>query len=128
VTHFRQALEIDPDYEFARFDLGRALIAAGDPAEAIRQLDAVLERAPADADAWSARGSASLLLQDYAAAERAFRAALQLRSRDAGDWYNLGLSLEFQDRSEEAESAYAQALHVDPALHAAAIGLRRVRG
>lgn len=127
VADFRRALEIAPDYRFARFDLGRALIAAGRPDEAIQELDRLLDTHPDDLDAWSARGAACLLLGRWPAAEEAFRRVLTGRVTDAGAWYNLGLSLEFQDLPQDAENAYAQALHLDPTLSAAAIGLQRVR-
>jgi Flp pilus assembly protein TadD len=127
VEQFRNALEIDPDYRFARFDLGRALIAAGRPGDALAELDLFLQAHPEDVDAWRSRGSALLLLQDYARAESAFRKVLSQQMTDAGAWYNLGLSLEYQDRPRDAENAYAQALHLDPTLSAAAIGLQRVR-
>lgn len=127
VSDFQRALELDPDYRFARFDLGRALIAADRPRDAIAELDRFLTTHPEDLDAWAARGSACLLVGDWPAAERAFRKVLSGRVTDAGSWYNLGLSLEFQDLPQDAENAYAQALHLDPTLSAAAIGLQRVR-
>jgi uncharacterized protein YkwD/Flp pilus assembly protein TadD len=124
---FRKALELQPDYDYARYNLARALNAAGRPAEAVALLDELLAANPADLDVRATRGSAGLLLQDYRAAEADFRLVLQERRGDAAAWYNLGLALEYQERSVDAGNAYRQALHLDPNLHAARVALQRLR-
>lgn len=128
VEHFRHALRLSPDYRFATFNLGRALLHAGHPDEALVVLDRYLETSPGDTEAWRAIGSAALLTQDYSRAESALRRVLAADTRDAAAWYNLGLSVEYQDRPEEAERAYMQALHLDPDLTPARDALSRVRG
>ncbi len=127
VAAFEHALRLDPTYQFARFDLGRALLARSDGAAAIEVLRGYLESAPDDLDAWGSLGSAALLEGRYDVAERAFRRVLATRRRDAISWYNLGLALEYTDRPSEAENAYVQALFLDSSLVAAAAGLARVR-
>ncbi len=127
VAHFEHALAIDPDYPYARFDLGRALLSSDRASEALATLDRYLALHPDDIDALASSGSAALLGQQYARAEQSFRRVLRVRTRDAGTWYNLGLALEYQDRPREAENAYAQALHLDAKLVVAAAGLARVQ-
>jgi len=124
---FRKALELQPDYDYARYNLAKTLNGAGRPAEAVALLDELLAANPGDLDARATRGSAALLLQDYRAAEADFQLVLQGRRRDAAAWYNLGMALEYQERSADAETAYRQAIHLDPELHAARAGLQRLR-
>lgn len=127
IRHFRRALQLDPGYDYARFDLGRSLIAAGQPAEAIVALTEYIAEFPDDTDARHSIGSAELLTQDYAGAEASFRRVLQKRRRDASAWYNLGLALELQGLPRPAENAYVQALAINAKLTPAAAGLARVR-
>ena len=124
---FRTALEIDPDYHYAAFDLARVLLLRGSYPEAAEILDGLLLSRPADVDALAARGRAALLMQEYVGAERRFRSVLEARPRDAGTWYNLGLSLEYRELFEEAEAAYIKALDLDPRLTEAQVALGRIR-
>jgi len=123
---FRKALELKSDYHYAEYNLARVLISTGALEEAAKLLDGLIARDPADLDAIATRGTAAVFLEEYAEAAEYFRRVLRVRSRDANAWYNLGLSLEFLDRPADAESAYRQALHIDPRLTAAQIGLARV--
>lgn len=127
VDLFERALEIAPGYDFARFNLARSLLSAGRPGDALVILDRHLAESPGDLDAWWTRGAAALLTGDWTLAERAFRTVLGTRQREAGGWYNLGLALECQGRLDEAENAYAQAVHLDPEMQSAQDALRRLR-
>ncbi|MGD8817484.1 MAG: tetratricopeptide repeat protein [Acidobacteriota bacterium] len=124
---FRRALELDGDYHYASYNLARVLIANGSPEEAIGLLDPLIERDPADFDAVTTRGTASLFLEEYAEAAEYFRRVLRARPQDANTWYNLGLSLELMDRPVDAEHAYLEAIRINPGLTAAQAGLGRVR-
>jgi len=126
-AHFRRALEIQPAYTFALYDLSRVLVRRQKSDEAAALLDDYLTAYPEDLDAWQVRGTAALLLQDYPMAETAYRTVLTERPLEASAWYNLGLALEYQERPSEAGAAYSQALHIDPVLHAARAGLARLQ-
>ncbi len=123
---FRKALELEPDYHYAAYNLARVLISVESVDEAAGLLDALIARDPDDLDAVATRGTAALFLQDYAHAAELFRRVLRVRPRDANNWYNLGLSLEYLDRAGDAEVAYREALDIEPTLTAAAAGLARV--
>ena len=123
---FRTALELSPDYSYAKYNLARVLLDSGSAADAVVMLDELLEHDAGDLAAVMTRGNAALLLQDFAAAEGYFRRVLGERPRDAASWYDLGLALEYQDRRSEAEAAYRQALQIDPGLRPAQVGLGRV--
>lgn len=125
-TSFRKALELDPDYHYASYNLARVLIDAGALQEAVGLLDALIARDPDDLDAIATRGTAALFLQQYADAAELFRRVLRVRPDDADAWYNFGLSLELLDRRADAASAYREALSIDPGLRAAQAGLARL--
>ena len=127
IGEFRRALDLQPDYRYARYDLARALIADDQAARAAQVLAEYVSRHPDDMDGWVTNGTTALLLGDYEMAERVFRHVIQHRARDAGAWYNLGLSLEMQDRLAGAETAYRQALHLDNTLPAVVVALARLR-
>ena len=128
IEDFRTALDLQPEYHFARYDLARALVADNQLAAAAEVLAEYLRSQPDDLDAWVTSGTTAILREDYEAAERVFRHVLRHRVRDAGTWYNLGLAMEMQQRLAGAESAYRQALHLDSSLSAiAAVALARIR-
>tara|TARA_B100001179_G_scaffold229214_1_gene214548 strand:+ start:204 stop:1259 length:1056 start_codon:yes stop_codon:yes gene_type:complete len=123
---FQTSLHLDPGYRFAKYNLARVLLETGVPGDAASLLDELLKDDPSDLVAMATRGNAAILLEDFKAAESIFRDVLVHRLNDAASWYDLGLALEYQDRLAEAEFAYRQALHVDPTLAPAQIGLGRV--
>jgi hypothetical protein len=72
-ANFRRALEIQPEYAFALYDLSRVLVRRQKSEEAAALLDDYLISYPNDHDAWQVRGTAALLVQDYPMAETAYR-------------------------------------------------------
>ena len=125
--HFRRALELYPEYDYARYNLARTLLYQGGYEEATTLLDGLLASNPDDLDARATLGNLALLQQSYAAAEAAFRRVIKARDNDAAAWYNLGLALEYQDRPREAELAYQRAVRIEPGMLAAQAALGRVR-
>lgn len=125
-ARFRRALELQDDYQHARYNLARVLLRLERPGDAATELDILLEAQGDDLDARFARGTAALLLADYARAESEFRRVLEERDRDAGAWYNLGLALEYQGHPDAAAGAYLTALDLDPTMLEARRALRRL--
>jgi uncharacterized protein YkwD len=123
---FRKALELKPDYDYAKYNLARVLISNEAVEEAATLLDELIETDPDDIDAIATRGTAAIFLNDFSAAAEYFRRVLRERPRDANNWYNFGLALEYQDRPRDAAVAYREALDINPNLTAAAVGLARV--
>lgn len=72
------------------------------------------ERGAADPDVHAARGLLHTLAYRFADAAAAFRAALELRPRDAQLWNRLGASLANDGRAQEAVDAYRRALALRP--------------
>lgn len=75
---FEHALAVTRRNHVARINLGQALAAEGQLAEAERQLDAALELEPGSATAWGLRGELRLASERFDAAAADFGAALRL--------------------------------------------------
>jgi tetratricopeptide (TPR) repeat protein len=102
--------------------LGQSLLAAGDWPGAALSFRAALERDPALATARAGLGDALSILGDRAAAEEAYRRALQ--DEDIATARNsLGNLLAVEGRAQEAVAEYRRALELDPKLHAARANL-----
>ena len=81
-----------------------------DYADAVRWLDRSIAGDPRDAEAWYFLGRARMQGGNFAQAERNFRRVLTLKAGDPKALDNLGLSLEAQNRSDEAVTAYTEAI------------------
>ena len=81
-----------------------------DYADAVAWLKRSLAADPSNAEAWYFLGRASMQLGDFKAAESSFRESLRLNPGDAKALDNLGLTLEAENRNEDALAAYRQAV------------------
>jgi len=110
---FREALRADPKSVNARYNLGLALIDAGQFAGAEAELRKLLAESP-NARVHVALGVAKQGLHDDAAAEAEFRTALKLEPRSAIALQHLGESLAAQKRYTAATGAFREAAGIDP--------------
>ncbi len=85
------------EYQAALKDLERH-----DPASAAQRLEGAIEIAPQFADAWNLRGTIAYQTQDYARAERCFRAAVEQDPQAYEPLVNLGGVLLNNQKLEEA--------------------------
>jgi len=81
-----------------------------DYADAIRWLRRAVAADPKNSEAWYSLGRAQMNQGSFVEAERDFNQTLALRSDDSKALNNLGLSLEAQNRTEEALAAYHRAI------------------
>jgi len=129
VENYRRALALDPDYVEARFNLGAALMARGEIAEAVRMFEEVIRRRPELVDAYPALAAAKLHAGTASLEEVR---AINLRALDFDPSHvvalnNLGLIALQQGRRSEAESRFRQTLAVQPANVTALSNLQRLR-
>lgn len=100
------------------------LLVFGRRAAAERVFDAMLEQWPNDAYALASRSHLRMQRRDPAGA--ILDAQVLVRNhpaRSAADWFNLAFLLEHTDRLEEAQTAFQQAVALDPKLDRAWYGL-----
>jgi len=135
IDAFHHALARNPRYTAAHRDLGRALLEAGEVAEAARVLRSALPLAREAGDLQTGREMETFLrraekiLGVPASAERAKPAAPaaarpeRIENAEAKALYRRGFEHFANDRHDEAIALYQQALQVDPALAIAWNGL-----
>ncbi|HVS63543.1 MAG TPA: tetratricopeptide repeat protein [Thermoanaerobaculia bacterium] len=82
IRSFEQAIDLAPDPELVRLELGRVLGHVGRFREAEEQFSRVLSTSPRNLDAWRGRILAAVLDRRFDAAKVALRDALQVFPRD----------------------------------------------
>lgn len=97
------------------FAQAQAAFRGGRLPEALQLLGRLLERSPADAEAWNLAGIVQHVRRDYPAAIRHFQRALGLGA-GAGVLVNLGFSLQKLGNEAAAERAYGDAARHAPTL------------
>ncbi|NBC97288.1 MAG: tetratricopeptide repeat protein [Deinococcus-Thermus bacterium] len=122
VAGLRRVVQAHPDHTDAKILLARAYLGQGDVAPA-RQLFEEAARAATSPSQRSAalNGTGTVHLYDgeLAAAERAFRGAVEVDERDAEAWNGLAQSLNRQGRGDAAERAIRRAVRLEPDWQAA---------
>ncbi len=129
LASFRKAVELDDTYAEAHLNVGIAL------AEAQRWEEAVTAYRRAIAlptlavphIAWQNLGLALYHLKRYREAEEALRFALSLEPKMAGAYYNLGLVLVAEDRTDAAKLAFRRVRELEPQSPFGQAALERLR-
>lgn len=118
-----EAIALSPRDASMLNNRARVLVDAGRLDEAVRDLRRATQLEPAFRAARThlaavLRRKATTLVDagDPASAERALREALAVNAHDAATHGNLGIALHRQGRLDEAVAAFAQAIHLQPAL------------
>jgi tetratricopeptide (TPR) repeat protein len=115
VRHLRVAAAARPDAR-VRLRLAEALLASGDPAQALQAADAAASLDPEIAEAWFLRGTALNALGRWPEAEQALRAAIRRAPDHAEAHLNLGNALADLDRLDEALVFLRRAASLAPDL------------
>jgi Flp pilus assembly protein TadD len=131
---FKRALELDPKFTDARYDLGTAEAATGNWEAAVSNLSAVLSERPKDTktrehlgEALFAWGDDLASAGDHAGAVARYREAIKYRPNDAALRNNLGIELARLGHFTEAQSELETAVRIDPHLQSALAALAAVR-
>jgi protein O-mannosyl-transferase len=117
ISHVQEYVRLRPDdlnVIRANILLGRALLEAGRPLEAVDALRRALAMKSGDADAHGLLADALLRLERYPEAAREYRERLTLTPRDAVAHESLGIALVGQSRESEAIAEFASAVELAP--------------
>ncbi|MFQ5718773.1 MAG: tetratricopeptide repeat protein [Acidobacteriota bacterium] len=107
--HYREALELDPTFRTARFNLGLLLLNTGRAADAAREFE-LLGQTGEDARAAFGLARARRALGDPAGAEAAYRQAIEQAGGTYPEvFFNLGALFHDTGRNDEAAAAYRTA-------------------
>ncbi len=102
IEHFRNALDIAPDYMEAHTNLGARLLRVGKPQEAAQHLERAVELDPGSSAAFTNLAAAYMILERLPDAERAARRAERLDPASAKARFMLGLALANLGQAAEA--------------------------
>lgn len=114
IAYLRRAVQIDPDYAEAQYNLGVALQRTGRNEDAIVALQASLRIVPDSYDALYTLGVAAGAAKRNAVAGDAFEKAIALAPKRPDAWIGLGIWLRQIGKKEEAREALKKALELDP--------------
>lgn len=114
ITHFRQAVWIQPRLAGAHYNLGNALVQEGKVTEAISHYEQALQIKPDFADVQYNWGTALMGQGRLAESALHFELALQIKPDFAEARGNLGFILQQTGRTQEAATDYEQALRLKP--------------
>jgi tetratricopeptide (TPR) repeat protein len=115
----REAVERGEEPAVARRVLARLALAAGDPAAAIREYEALLREAPAAPRSWVDLGIVQARAGRLPSAEATFAEGLARHPDSADLAYNLGLARALAGEAEEAVESFTRALELEPSHLAA---------
>ncbi len=116
--HLERAIAQRPEKPLAHFNLAKILLDAGEAEAALSRINAYLERAAGDPEAYAVQGSALLALGRPAEAQAVFDQAIALNPDKPQSHYNRGNSLKAQGRMAAALEAFNKAISLDPRVAA----------
>ncbi|MBV8617630.1 MAG: tetratricopeptide repeat protein [Curvibacter sp.] len=127
-AHIATSLRLRPEHLPSRLLAARLARQAGQPEQALIELEAARALAPTDAELTRQLADACLEAGQPARAEALLRTLLEgPAGASAALGYELGRALRAQDRLDEAAQAFAGAVKADPALVPAWFALALVR-
>jgi tetratricopeptide (TPR) repeat protein len=115
-SHFKKALEKEPNNSDARFFLARSLDAQGKKDAAMAEYRRVLEKEPEHPKANYYLGRLLYQAQKYSDAERHFKKSVAADAKFAPAQYSLGLAQEKQGKNSDALSSYKKSAETDGSL------------
>jgi tetratricopeptide (TPR) repeat protein len=110
---FREAVELDPDFAKARYNLGTTYQRMGAHEKALAQFEEAVELQPDNADYRFAVGGALFHLERYRRAVKALRRTLDLDPFHLEARFSLAASLEKLGRYNEARAEWRRYLQAD---------------
>jgi Flp pilus assembly protein TadD len=114
LAQYHRAIELDPHYAKAHYNLGNALLQMDKPEDAIAQYRLALETTPDDSIILNNLGIALAAKNDDNGAIAQFRKALEFNPDSVNARFDLGVSLVKIGKVDEAVAQYRKVLEVNP--------------
>lgn len=111
---FRQAVDEEPLYVDALFNLGKACKDLGRLAEAGEAFRRIVAVMPDDAEAWYMLGNTCHAMQCFEDAERCYRNVVAIHEDDVRAQTNLGVTLQAAGKPDQALEVFGNALDKQP--------------
>jgi tetratricopeptide (TPR) repeat protein len=113
---FEEAIQLEPDYALAYYNLGNSLVKLGQPAEAMEAYDSAIECGEADVTVMSLvdKGNIFLGWNRNQEALSAFNEAIRLDPQSALAYNGKGNALQELRQYQEAVSAFDEAIRLNP--------------
>lgn len=115
IEHLRRAAEAEPANPAFQLMLARALVDAGQASDVLAMPEPPRVSSPVSLERWRVRAEAADRLEDWNAAERAWKAVAAAASRDWRAWSNLANAVAAQQRWAEAVEALFNAVKLNSA-------------
>jgi len=128
ITHYREAIKIDPDNDRAYYNFGVTLAAEGKKEEAIAHYREAIRINPDMYMAHANLGNALAAQGKYSEAIAHYLAVIKINPNNYETHFNLANSLEKQGRVEEAIASYREVLRINPDHSSAHINLGAILG
>lgn len=114
IAHIRKAIELNPGFAEAHYNLGNALLTLQQPERALSSFDHAVRLNPQDALYHLERGNALKELGRLPEAIESYQRAVRLDGGYAEAHNNLGIALKEAGRTDEALQSYDAALRLRP--------------
>jgi len=111
---FRRALEIAPDFATAHFNMGKALVALGQPRAALVELGNAAKFLPTDPEVHHQLGKALAMEHRAGDAVRELHTSVMLDADRADTWFDLGGVMAEAGSLQDAAYAYGQSVKLSP--------------
>jgi tetratricopeptide (TPR) repeat protein len=108
ITAYRRAIELNPNGDISRYNLGVAYIELNDYGNAEKILGELLKRSPNNVMGWTAFGDLALRRSQFAEAEARFRKANSFQPEAVQVHQKIGNLMIILGRIDEARSSYLQ--------------------
>ncbi|WGV27867.1 serine protease [Halotia branconii] len=123
IANYEKAIQLNPKYANAYYNLGIALFDQKKLDEAVAAYQKAIQLNPKDAIAYNNLGNALSDQKKLDEAVAAYQKAIQLNPKYAIAYYNLGIALFDQKKLDEAVAAYQKAIQLNPKDADAYVGL-----
>ena len=114
ITHYTEALELNPQMFEAYNNRGVVYRKRGKPDEALQDYNRAIELDPDNAGAYNNRGFTYLSQNEPTKALQDFSKAIELDRDNAGAYYGRGRAYQVQDEPTKALQDFSKAIELDP--------------